>query len=91
MRREFLNVIKKICTDKLAVDREKEETRLEAFLACGIIPFDKNPGLRPVGVGEVLRRIFGKVVMKIAKEDITKLVGPLQLCADQETSSEVTI
>ena len=29
--------------------------------------------------------------MKIAKEDITKLVGPLQLCADQETSSEVTI
>ena len=26
------------------------------------MPLNKNPGLRPIGVGEVLRRISGKVV-----------------------------
>ena len=33
---------------------------LEAFLSCRLIPLDKNPGLRPIGVGEVLRRILEK-------------------------------
>ena len=33
---------------------------LEAFTACRLIPLDKNPGIRPIGVGEVLRRIVGK-------------------------------
>ena len=33
---------------------------LEAFTSCRLIPLDKNPGIRPIGVGEVLRRIVGK-------------------------------
>ena len=40
---------------------------------------DNNPGLRPIGVGEVLRRIAGKVVMSIVKDNVTKAVGNLQL------------
>ena len=36
---------------------------MEAFLACRLIPLDKNPGLRPFVIGEVLRRIAGKVVV----------------------------
>lgn len=72
--REFANVIKKICTDKLAVNKKKEETYLEALLASGLVPLNKNPGVRPVpvGVDEVLRKIAEKAVMKTAKEDITK-------------------
>ena len=27
---------------------------VEALMACRLIPLDKNPGLRPVGKGEVL-------------------------------------
>ena len=46
--------------------------------------FPKNPGLRPIGVGEVLRRIAGKVVMKVMKKDIKKVAGCLQLCEGQE-------
>ena len=61
------------------------------FLACRLIPLDKNPGLRPIGVGEVLRRIAGKVVMKVVKEDIKKAVGCLQLCAGQEAGCEAAI
>ena len=33
---------------------------LEAFTSGRLIPLDKNPGIRPIGVGEVLRRIVGK-------------------------------
>ena len=62
LRRAFANVIKKICTGKLPVDTTKDEIPLETFLACRLIPHDKNTGLRPIGVGEVLRRIAGKVV-----------------------------
>ena len=39
----------------------------------------KNPRLRPIGVGEVPRRIARKVVMTVVKEGIKKVAGCLQL------------
>ena len=33
---------------------------LAAFLAHRSVPLDKNSGLRPIGLGEVLQRISGK-------------------------------
>ena len=41
---------------------------LEPLLACRLIPLDKNPGLRPIGVGEIVRRIAGKVVVSVLHE-----------------------
>ena len=35
---------------------------LEAYTASRMLPLDKNPGIRPICVGEVLRRIVGKVI-----------------------------
>ena len=64
LRRSFAAVIKKICTDDIA------DNSLESFLACRLVPLNKNPGLRPIGVGEVLRRIAGKCVMSIVKENV---------------------
>ena len=32
----------------------------QALLACRLIPLDKSPGVSPIGVCEVLRRIYGK-------------------------------
>ena len=74
----FDEVTKKLCaTGDLS-------SSLEALLACRLIPLDKNPGHRPIGMGEVLRRIASKVVASPIREDIVSAVGSLQVCAGQE-------
>ena len=52
---------------------------------------DKQPGVRPVGIGEVPIRFIGKVVMKNLKRDILKATQSLQFCAGQDLSSEAAI
>jgi hypothetical protein len=91
LRRSFARVIQKLCIKKIEVDTLNSKTSIEALLACRLIPLDKNPGLRPIGVGEVLRRIAGKVVMQVVKSDVTKAAGCLQTCAGQESGSEASI
>ena len=54
----------------LATEVLEEKQTIDAFLACRLIPLDKNPGLRPIGVGEVLRRIIGKAVTSTVKNEI---------------------
>ena len=68
-----------------------ENKSLEALIACRLIPLNKNPGLRPIGVGEVLRRIAGKVLMKILKKDAMHAAGSLQIFAGQENRAEAAI
>ena len=57
-------------------------------MACRLIPLDKNPGIRPIGIGEVPRRIIAKSVLRVVREDIQEAVGPLQTCAGYETGYE---
>ena len=85
LRKTFAQVMKKLCIEEL-----ESTTSLEGFTACRLIPLDKKPGLRPIVVGEVLRRIAGKVIM-IFKKDITDAAGPLQLSAGQEAGAEAAI
>ena len=54
---------------------------MEAFLSCRLIPPDKNSDLRPIGVGEVLKRILGKVVVSVLKNGVINSTGSLQVCA----------
>ena len=61
---------------------------LVVYTACKLIPLSKNPGVHPIGVGEVLRRIVGKAITKIAKLDLLESMGPLQLCAGQNAGCE---
>ena len=55
-----------------------------SFSFESIDPLDKNPGLRPIGVGEVLRSIAAKVIFSHLKEDVIQSVGSLQVCAGQD-------
>ena len=52
---------------------------------------DKNPGIRPIGIGEVLRRIVGKTIAGFLKEEIKEAAGPLQVCAGHSAGSEAAI
>ena len=81
----FANVVKKLCTNLI-----KTQT-IKAFLSCRLIPVDKNPCLRLIGVGEVLRRIAGKVIVSVLKNDIIDCNGSLQVCAGQEAGIEAAV
>ena len=57
LRRAFANFIIKLCSE------EQQSTQsLEALTANRLLLLDKKPGIRPIGVGKVLRRIAGKVL-----------------------------
>ena len=77
-------------TRKLCTAEDQHES-LEAFVACSLTPLDKNPGLRPIGIGEIRRRIVGKVVVSTVREDITESVGLLQACAGRKAGSEAAV
>ena len=79
------NMIKKLC-----IDNDLENT-LEAFLSCRLIQLDKNTVLRTIGVGEVLRRIVGKVIVSTLRDGIITSVEPLQVCAGQESGCEAAV
>ena len=86
LRKTFPQLTKKLCVEEL-----ESASSLESFVACRLILLDKKPGLRPIGVGEVLRRIAGKTVMMLFKNDIAHATGPLQLSAGQDAGVEAVV
>ena len=64
---------------------------LMAYNSCRLIPLDKNPGVRPIGIGEVLRRIIGKTITQCIKSDLKSLGKNFQLCLGQECGIEYAI
>ena len=63
------------------------------FLARRLIALDKNPGVRPIGICEVTRRIIhvSKAVLSILRVDIQEAAGSIQLCAGQISGTEAAI
>ena len=70
------SVIKKLCTEKL------RSNNIEALLASR---------LRPIGVGEVLRRITSKVVVSVLRKDVIASVGSLQVCTGHDAGCEAAM
>ncbi len=64
---------------------------LEAFIGCRLLPLNKNPGCRPIGIGEILRRIVSKAAMKVFAEDIIESSGCVQICAGHKGGAEAAI
>ena len=75
MREQLATMAKKLATEII------DPKCIESFVACKLIPLNKNPGIRPIGIGEVLRRIIGKLVSNHCKNEIKEAAGPLQTCA----------
>ena len=52
---------------------------------------DKKPGVMPIGIREVVRRIIGKAVLCILKQEIQSAAGTDQLCSEQPGGVEAAI
>ena len=70
---------------------------LMTYTACRLIPLNKDPNsdneikIRPIGIGEVLRRIVGKAIMMHLKPDIVESAGPTQTCSGVAGGIEAAI
>ncbi len=51
----------------------------------------KNPGVRPIGIGDTARIIIAKSVLMIIKGDIQEAAGTTQLCAGQISGIEAAV
>ena len=61
---------------------------ISPLLACRLIALDKNPGVRPIGIGDTSRRIIAKAVLYIVKTDVQDACGCVQLCGGQISGIE---
>ena len=59
-----------ILTRKLASKIILDPNSLGAYVTCWMIPLNKSPGVKPIGVGEVLKKTIGKVIGWVLKGDI---------------------
>jgi hypothetical protein len=52
-----------------------------ALMACRLVALDKQPGVRPVGIGEIYRRLIAKCAISVIGHQATTACGNLNLCA----------
>ena len=76
---------RRICTEYV------DPKGLTPLLASRLIALDKNPGVRPIGVGEVLRRMVAKAALRITSSDILNAAGSFQLCSGHASGCEAGI
>ena len=81
----FANAVEWLCTDLI------ETQTIKTFLSCRLIPLDKNLGFSSIGVGKVLRRIAGKVIVSVLKSEVIDYSSSLQVCAGQEAGIEAAV
>ena len=53
-----------------------------------LIALDKQPGIRPVGVGETWRRLMAKCLLKVARMEAKTACGTTQLVGGLEAGIE---
>ena len=64
-------VARRLCTS------EAPTIGLDAFLACRLVPLNKNPGVYPNTIGEVICRIVAKAILRVVLKDFMLSAGPL--------------
>ena len=68
-----------------------DQNIIEGLVACRLIPLDKYPGVRPIGIDEMLSRIIGKAIVTVLTPDILNVTGYQQLSAGLESGCKVAV
>ena len=68
-----------------------DPTIIRPFIACRLIPLSKNPGVRPIGICDTLRRIMAKAILNVIGAEIQAVAGSSQLCARQRSGCEAAV
>jgi hypothetical protein len=53
---------------------------IRALLMCRLVALDKQPGVRPLGIGEIIRRLIAKCVIHVTGYEATEGCGNSNLC-----------
>jgi hypothetical protein len=85
LRYKVAQIARRLCTDEI------EPGHLQSFTASRLVPLSKDGGngVRPIGIGEVLRRVIAKSVMRLLKLDVIEGSGSLQVCSGQQSGCEL--
>ena len=51
---------------------------MKVLFSCRFIALDKQPGVRPIGIGETLRRLTGKALAYLTGDDSAYAFGSEQ-------------
>ena len=80
--------MKDLCIANICTTNYDFESGLEAFTSSRLIPQNKNPGLPPIGVRKALGQIAGKMLTQVARKDVQKAAGALQVFTGQDSRAE---
>ena len=81
------NTARHLCSEHV------DPSEISALVACRLIALYKFPGVRPIGVGETVRRVIGKVIATAISNDIQEAASPLQvqICAGHLSGCEAAV
>ena len=83
---EIAIMARRLCTEKIP------HNTMQTFFSCRLVPLIKDTdGIRPIGIGESLRRIVGRSVSRVIQKDIQVASGTLQTCAGVQAGNEAAI
>ena len=85
MCRSLANMARLISTEVV------DSVAIEPFIACRLIALDKQPGVRPIGVCEVARRIVAKAILQVVGKDVEEACGFLQKCSGLPAGMEAAV
>ena len=65
-----------------------EWTEIKELMANHLVAVDECPGVRPIGIGESLRRIVGKTMTLVTGRDVQDICGAEQLATGLKSGVE---
>ena len=64
---------------------------VNSYGPVGLSHSKKDDGVRPTVIGETLRRVMARCVLKVCGEEVQNQAGTLQTCAGMESGIEASI